>query len=86
MHKGLRRAFVGSLLLAALVAVAPAPPVVGDEGGDPFPCNPVCVPVPFFPFIICAPDPGCGGGGTPGPFLIEEFGLSSCRETPVWMQ
>lgn len=60
-----RRKLVALVILGvALLGIASLTTTASDEG-DPFPCDPVCVPVPYFPFLLCAP--GCPDPGAPGP-------------------
>ena len=58
-----------TLWLFVAIALLALSPGAADEGGDPFPCETVCVPIPTFPFILCAPS--CGDPGAPGPGLAE---------------
>jgi hypothetical protein len=52
---------VVAVLAIALGAFSTTTPA--DDGF--FPCDVVCVPIPHFPFILCAPS--CPEGPPPGP-------------------
>ncbi|ANM29462.1 hypothetical protein ABI59_07495 [Acidobacteria bacterium Mor1] len=58
-----------ALWLSIAIGLLALSPGVADEVGDPFPCETVCVPIPTFPFILCAPS--CGDPGAPGPGLAD---------------
>ena len=62
------RSFRMTLVVVAALAIAFgafSTTTPADDGFEPFPCDVVCVPVPYFPFILCAPS--CPLPPPPGP-------------------
>jgi len=65
MRERVRRVTMVAVVMFALVTgvVSTITTTTADDGF--LPCDTVCVPIPTFPFILCAPS--CPAPGPPGP-------------------